>query len=188
MKTFIALALLMTAIAVGLASWSGDPRGTELALAPPSTPSAGAAIAEAAPELEIAAAPAPARSAPAEVRVPPSEDPLEPGLVPLEKLLDWQTEYRPEPAGLRLEPPDDPTQDSSTSGIGAKVRIRHHSEEIGPKGPDRREVGDAEVGVAVPVNESVSVKGGVRVEYDRDPNTRRTEVDSMPTVGVEVQF
>jgi len=137
--------------------------------------------------------PAP-QSVPGPEAQPGPEAPLQsqpaPEPVPLEKLLGHKPEYRRPERGLVLEEPpapQDPAQ-GATPGARSPIEVRHRSQEVGPMGPDRRTVGDAEVGVSVPVDDAVSVKGGVRVDYDQDPKKERTQIDSTPTVGVEVRF
>jgi hypothetical protein len=144
------------------------------------------------PEPAAQSIPEPAAESVLEPAAQPSPEPpraSQPALdpVPLEKLLGHKPEYRrPEPV-LVLEAPEEPTP-GAAPGAPSPVQVRHRSQEIGPMGPDRRKVGDAEVGVSVPVDDSVRLKGGVRVDYDQDPKKERTQIESTPTVGVEVRF
>lgn len=83
-----------------------------------------------------------------------------------------------------------PLDPGGGSEISNRARYRHQSDELGPEGPGRRQVGTAEGGVAVPVapDESVQLRGGVRVDYERDREGTVDGAEPIPTVGVELEF
>jgi hypothetical protein len=74
--------------------------------------------------------------------------------------------------------------------IRERARYRHESGKVGPEGTSDQRVGVAEAGVAVPVDddESVHIRGGVRVDYETDEGSMVDAPEPAPTVGVEVRF
>ena len=122
----------------------------------------------------------PAASAPQESALDPQP------VVPLEKLLTW-TEPRPSPsvdlgAGAR---PGAEADAGSGSGLRKRVYLKRRSEDLAP-GSQPRALETTDVGVRVPVDDSVSLRGGVRIESREEGEERSRE--HTPTVGVEVRF
>jgi hypothetical protein len=68
------------------------------------------------------------------------------------------------------------------------VRLERHSEPVGPAGPRQGTHSETEAALRVPVDESVSLEGGVRVDSREDPGVKEPVRKSTPRVGVEVRF
>lgn len=80
-------------------------------------------------------------------------------------------------------------QERSLSDVlGDAIVLRHQVEplplSIGGRGA---RFGRADVGVRVPVAGPLSLKGGLRLEYEDDP-ARAPEFEPVPTVGFELRF
>jgi hypothetical protein len=69
-----------------------------------------------------------------------------------------------------------------------RVRVQRSQETIGHSGARQGTVSHTEAGVRVPVDESVSLEGGVRVDSRDEPGVEQDERSSIPRVGVEVKF
>ena len=69
-----------------------------------------------------------------------------------------------------------------------RVRLERHTEATGPAGPKQGSVSQTDAGVRIPVDESVSLEGGVRVDQRDDPKAEEPVRKSIPRVGVEVRF
>jgi hypothetical protein len=139
-----------------------------------------------------APASAPAGEAPAAAEPPAGAEamsdaaPGTPRLVPLESLLGW-SEPRPAPGidlGSAAKAGADPEAPKG-SGLSGRVTLQRHSEDL-PPGSSQRRLETTDVGVRVPVDESVSLKGGVRIE-SREEGEKHVQ-EKTPTVGVEVRF
>jgi len=85
-------------------------------------------------------------------------------------------------------PPADLREPSSL--LRARARYRHQSDEFGPEGPNRPQVGVAEGGIAIPVgsDDSVQLRSGIRVDYEKDRTGALHDAATSPTVGIEVRF
>jgi hypothetical protein len=154
--------------------------------------------ADPAPPAEIvvaaAAAPAPPRpKAAARPRVETTAPPAETH-VPLDVLL-----RTPSGSGRTSSPLDLPALDDKPVAAGPppagvfeewkdRVRVERRTEATGPAGPKQGSVSQTDAGVRIPVDESVSLEGGVRVDQRDDPAAEEPVRKSMPRVGVEVRF
>ena len=68
------------------------------------------------------------------------------------------------------------------------VRVERHTEAAGPSGPRQSTVSETEAALRIPVDKSVSLEGGVRVDSREDPGVKEPVRKSTPRVGVEVKF
>jgi hypothetical protein len=68
------------------------------------------------------------------------------------------------------------------------VRVKRRSETIGPAGPRQSTAYETEAGLRVPLDDSVSLEGGVRVDERDKPGVEESDRKSIPRVGVEVRF
>jgi len=115
--------------------------------------------------------------------------------VPLESLM-----RAPRASGRSLEPPLDlrGLREPSSPPVIApptaldrwrgRVRLNRRSEAIGPAGPRQGTLSETEAGLRVPLDDSVSLEGGVRVDQREEPGVEAPERKSSPRVGVEVRF
>ena len=116
--------------------------------------------------------------------------------VPLESLL-----RAPQEAGSSPKPPLDLSKASDADeplpvpppfgGLERwkdRVHVERRSDPIGRPGPKQGTYSETEAGVRVPVDESVSLEGGVRVDSRSEPGAEEPERESIPRVGVEVKF
>jgi hypothetical protein len=151
-------------------------------------------------ELVVAAAEAPAPPRPkgakaaARPRVETTEPATENPVVPLDALL------RTPGSPGRTPSPLDPRElggkpvAAGTPPPGVfeewkdRVRVERHTEPTGPAGPKQGSVSQTDAGLRIPVDESVSLEGGVRVDQRDDPKAEEPVRKSMPRVGVEVRF
>ena len=112
--------------------------------------------------------------------------------VPLEALL--RTPLASGPPKVPLDLREKPVAAGPHTAPGAldrwkdRVRVEQHSEPIGPSGPRQGTVSQTDAGLRIPVDESVSLEGGVRVDQRAEPDLERPQRTSMPRVGVEVKF
>jgi hypothetical protein len=84
---------------------------------------------------------------------------------------------------LRSDPKVKAEQDASNdSGPDRPIYVTRESEDLSPH--RKRETTD--VGVRVPVDDSVPLRGGGHIE-SQDDGTKRSE-ERTPTVGVDVRF
>lgn len=156
-------------------------------------------------DLQVPEEPAPASepSRPAPVRVSrlssvaaqPEETPIPPASVhvPLESLL--RTPLDPPKKTLDLRTlRDKPVAAAAPTTPGAldlwkdRVHVERHTEATGPSGPRQGKVSQTDAGLRVPVDDSVSLEGGVRVDQREEPGIEKPERKSIPRVGVEVKF
>jgi hypothetical protein len=118
-----------------------------------------------------------------------AEAPEHPPLDILLKQPEW-TEPRESPIDLSRGAPDPAA--SSDPGLLDRwrehVRLERHSEDVGPAGPRQGKVSETEAALRIPVDESVSLEGGVRVDSREDPGLEEPVRRSTPRVGVEVKF
>ena len=68
------------------------------------------------------------------------------------------------------------------------MHVERRSEPIGRAGPRQGTYSETEASVRVPVDDSVSLEGGVRVDQRNEPGSEDPERRSIPRVGVEVTF
>lgn len=151
-------------------------------------------------ELVVAAAEAPAPPRPeaakaaARPRVETTEPPTENQVVPLDALLRM-----PGGAGRTPSPLDPRELEDKPVAAGLpppgvleewkeRVRLERHTEAMGRAGPKQGSVSQTDAGVRIPVDESVSLEGGVRVDQRDDPKAEEPVRKSIPRVGVEVRF
>ena len=151
-------------------------------------------------ELVIAAAEAPAPPPPkvakaaARPRVETTEPAPENPVVPLDALL-----RTPGGSGRTPSPLDPRELEDRPAAAGPpppgvfeewkdRVRVERHTEATGPAGPKQGSVSQTDAGVRIPVDASVSLEGGVRVDQRDDPKAEEPVRKSMPRVGVEVRF
>ena len=77
---------------------------------------------------------------------------------------------------------------STLDRLRDSVHLESRSEPIGPKGPRQGKRSETDAGIRVPLDDAVSVEGGVRVDRREDPGLPEAERKSTPRVGVEVKF
>ena len=111
---------------------------------------------------------------------------------PLDALLRVPPGSRQAPLDLR-ELEDKPVAAGPpTSGVldewKERVRVERHTEATGHAGPNQGSVTQTDAGVRIPVDKSVSLEGGVRVDQHDDPKAEEAQRKSIPRVGVEVRF
>jgi len=123
----------------------------------------------------VAAFPAPESHLPLDVLL---RTPLEPG-PPKSPLILGE----PGEAPVAAAPPA-----SGLDGWKDRVRIERYSEPYGVPGPRQGTVSQTEAGVRIPVDDSISVNGGVRVDQRDEPGVHQPERVSRPQVGVEIKF
>jgi len=156
-----------------LSGGAEGPPAAELPIATPGAPPP--------PARPTASAPRPAPAA------PPESAAADPALA-LDRLLRWSDSQAP--PGLDLRPGREPAaaaQASGGAGGGTSVYLRRRSETHGPAAREQA-LDETEVGVRVPVDASVDLRGGVRVDSREDVRTGERESKTTPTVGVEVRF
>ena len=137
-----------------------------------------------------AAPPAAASPEPVAVAVERSEPLAEPdpAPVPLDRLLQV-------PAGLALDdplsgagrfarPPVDVAQRPPPSGPWQHLRIERRSEQLSAA-PRIGTLEQAEIGVAVPLEDSVRLRGGVRLDRQRTDEGPQEWENPTPSVGLE---
>jgi hypothetical protein len=114
---------------------------------------------------------------------------------PLEILLKQPPSAPPEPSSTIDLSPDAPDPVSSASrdrgaldGLKDRVRLERRTDTIGPAGPRQGTVSETEAALKIPVDESVSLEGGVRVDSREEPSAKEPVRRSTPQVGVEVRF
>ena len=124
------------------------------------------------------------------------EQPAAGSYVPLESLLRTPgvttAPPPPRPVDLGAAEPAPPAGNKTAPGTlerwKDRVRVQRSQEPIGHPGPRQGTVSHTEAGVRVPVDESVSLEGGVRVDSRDEPGIEKDERSSIPRVGVEVKF
>jgi hypothetical protein len=154
--------------------------------------------ADPAPPVEVAAAavasPAPrAPKSAARPRVETTEPPAE-TQVPLEALLRTPPGSGRTPSPIDLRDLDDksmaagPPPPAVFEEWKERVHLERRTEATGHAGPKQGSVSQTDAGVRIPVDESVSLEGGVRVDQRDNPNAEEPARKSIPRVGVEVRF
>ena len=148
-----------------------------------------------APPLEaaqvVAAAPAAKPRAAARPRVETTDAPAAAHL-PLEVLLRTPPGASRSPSPLDARELDDRPVAAAPPGVFEewrdRVRVARRTEATGPAGPKQGSVSQTDAGVRVPVDDSVSLEGGVRVDQRDAPDAEAPVRKPMPRVGVEVRF
>jgi hypothetical protein len=69
-----------------------------------------------------------------------------------------------------------------------RVRVARRSEPIGRAGAKQGTLSQTDVSLRIPVDQSVSLEGGVRVDQRDEPADEEPVRKSIPRVGVEVRF
>jgi hypothetical protein len=87
----------------------------------------------------------------------------------------------PQPAPTASEP-------GAIDRLKNQVHVDRRSQAIGPKGPRQGTRSETDAGIRVPLDEDVSLEGGVRVDERDEPGQEAPERKSTPRVGVEVRF
>ena len=176
---------------------SAEPGPPEAVVIPPFDPSLPPLKLEPPPIPEPRSTPrAKARGAPP--RAPASADTTasaEPDHVPLDALFRASYGQPPAEPTIDLAPAE---ADPVTSGpkppraldrLGDSIRLERRGEAIGPAGPRQGTAWETDAGVRIPVDNSISLEGGVRVESREEPGAKqKDEARRMPKVGVEVRF
>jgi hypothetical protein len=113
--------------------------------------------------------------------------------VPLDALLRTPLEPGPPKNPLVLgEPGEAPVAAAPpSSGLDRwkdRVRIESHSEPYGVSGPRQGTLSQTDAGVRIPVDDSISVNGGLHVDQRDQRGAPQPERDSRPQVGVEIKF
>jgi len=115
--------------------------------------------------------------------------------VPLEVLLQTPSALGPpqraplDLESLRYEPlPATPTSPSALDEWKSRLRLESRSEPIGPAGPRQGTVSETDAKLRVPLDGSVSLEGGIRLDQRDEPGADEPERKSTPRVGVEVRF
>ncbi|HVN39106.1 MAG TPA: hypothetical protein VMW19_13140 [Myxococcota bacterium] len=122
-----------------------------------------------------------------------AESPHAESQVPLDVLLRTPLEPGPPKNPLVLGEPGEPPVAAAPPASGLErwkdsVRIERHSESYGVTGPRQGTLSQTEAGVRIPVDDSISVNGGVRVDQREQPGAPPPERISGPQVGVEIKF
>jgi hypothetical protein len=144
-----------------------------------------------APKPQIAGAPPAKRSARKSERTTTTTAAAEPAHPSLDALLRAQYE-RPEQStaidlgssGQQIEPKPPRALDP----LGPSLRLERRGESIGPAGPRQGTYWETDAGVRLPVDKTVSLEGGVRVDSREEPGVKEPERRPTPRVGVEVKF
>ncbi len=116
-----------------------------------------------------------------------------PSYLPLDALLRLAPEPRPaeQSVDLRSPPPaaaPAPAPPGALDRLKRQMRLERRSEPIGPAGPRQGTHSEIEAVLRVPLDEDVSLEGGVRVDQRDEPGAEAPERRSTPRVGVEVRF
>ena len=146
------------------------------------------------PPIPVQASRAPVTrvSAPAPAAATASPAPVHP---PLDILLRPARETgplaRPVDLGVRAEPLVAVPAGAAPGAIERlkrQLRLERRSQPIGPAGPRQGTHSETEAALRIPVDETVSVEGGVRVDQRDEPGAKAPQRRSTPRVGVEVRF
>jgi hypothetical protein len=73
-------------------------------------------------------------------------------------------------------------------GLVNALRLRAQRDFVPASVDPAGRLGHADVSVALPLGECVSLRNGVRVHYRDEPSRDFTEIDYLPTTGVEIRF
>jgi hypothetical protein len=162
-----------------------DPSLPSLKLEPPPVPEAQP------PQVPAAKPKIPAPQHADESTAPASAEPAHP---PLDALLRPRYEQpgastsvdlgRSEPVTAPVAPKPPRTLDR----LGDSIRLERRGEAIGPAGPRQGTAWETQAGLKIPVDESVSLEGGVRLDSREEPGAKPQPARKTPQVGVEVRF
>ena len=176
---------------------SAEPTGSDVIVIPPFDPSL--------PPLKLEPPPIPEAQPPqvpaAKPKIPPQPSAerstttaAEPEHPSLDVLLRprYEQPTQPRTFGLgRAEPvmaPTAPKPPRALDRLGDSIRLERRSEAIGPAGPRQGTVWETEAGLRIPVDKSVSLEGGVRLDSREEPGAKPQPSRKTPKVGVEVRF
>lgn len=143
---------------------------------------------------EGAEKPTPVRAAPSDPAEAPEGDLTEPEPVPLEMLLrvpvTTSGAEAKRPSALdAVEPPSvAPAIPSQGPSWREHIQLERRSEAIGPAGSRQGAYSETEAGLRVPVDDRVSIEGGVRVDQRDEPGQESPERKSSPRIGIDFQF
>jgi hypothetical protein len=84
--------------------------------------------------------------------------------------------------------PSAPSAPSAIDRLRDRVHLERRSDPIGPKGPRQGTRSETDAAIRVPIDDEVSLEGGVRVDQRDDPTLPEAERKSTPRVGVKVRF
>jgi hypothetical protein len=84
--------------------------------------------------------------------------------------------------------PTAPKPPRALDRLGNSIRLERRGEAIGPAGPRQGTVWETEAGLRIPVDDSVSLEGGVRLDSREEPGAKPQPARKTPRVGVEVRF
>jgi hypothetical protein len=105
-----------------------------------------------------------------------------PDAPPSEKPIDLAV---PPPAASAPQPKPAP---GALDRLGQNIRLERRKEPIGLPGPRGGTLYETEAGLRIPVDSTVSLEGGVRVDTREEPGVEEAQRRSTPRVGVEVKF
>ena len=140
-----------------------------------------------------ASAKPPRRRPPAVASADAAKAPVAESHVPLDVLLRTPLEPGPPKNPLVLgQPGEAPVAaappPSELDRWKDRVQVERHSEPYGVPGPRQGTVSQTDAGVRIPVDDSISISGGVHVDQRDEPGGKQPERDSRPQVGVEIKF
>jgi hypothetical protein len=174
---------------------SAEPTGPDVVVIPPFDPSLPPLEIEvpAPPKPQIAAAPRPkTRGRPSSVPPAPTakQEPEHPSLDEL-----FRARYEPGAESSQIDlaapeptPPVTPKPPRALDRLGNRIRLERRGEAIGPAGPRQGTAWETDAGLRIPVGESISLEGGVRVDSRDEPGKEPEKSRRTPRVGVEVRF
>jgi hypothetical protein len=84
--------------------------------------------------------------------------------------------------------PTAPKPPRTLDRLGDSIRLERRGEAIGPAGPRQGTLWETEAGLKIPVDKSVSLEGGVRMDSREEPGAKPQPARKTPRVGVEVRF
>jgi hypothetical protein len=178
---------------------SAEPTGSDAIVIPPFDPSL--------PPLKLEPPPIPEAQPPevpaAQPKIPTQRSaekstttaPAEQEHPPLDALLRARYEQPTESSNVDFGPaepvtaPTGPKPPRALDRLGDSIRLERRGEAIGPAGPRQGTAWETEAGLRIPVDKSVSLEGGVRVDSREEPGAKEKErARRTPRVGVEVRF
>jgi hypothetical protein len=176
---------------------SAEPAESDAIVIPPFDPSLPALEVEPPPIPDAQAPRAPAAK-PRQISTRKTADrppaPAEPEHLPLDALLRARYERPDESSSVDLrqsEPitaPTAPKPARALDRLGDSIRLERRGEAIGPAGPRQGTAWETQAGLRIPVDKSVSLEGGVRLESREEPGAKPQPARRTPQVGVEVRF
>jgi hypothetical protein len=84
--------------------------------------------------------------------------------------------------------PVEPKPPGTLDRLGHSIRLEGRKNTIGVNGPRQGTFTETEAGLRIPVDRSISLEGGVRVDSRSEPGAKEADRRSTPRVGVEVRF